>query len=206
MLKLFFSKGGGGVTAYVRSLDGQWCYYYAHLQEYAPGLAEGISVASLAIGLFGMSEIVQSFGLNQQGTRAIAKISRLWPTAEQFRRAFPAMLRGTAVGSYVNTVPIGGLTADYGFANTVAASATFDVLALALAPGVAKSFSVSPIPQNGTSVLSIVVNNPNTLTTLTCNMLLNRQLCRNAVNHNPVMLNSSATLSRLPGNLGWGRP
>ncbi|WP_118857418.1 M23 family metallopeptidase [Sphingomonas mesophila] len=39
--KLFNSKGGGGITAYVRSPDGQWIYYYAHLQRYAPGLAEG---------------------------------------------------------------------------------------------------------------------------------------------------------------------
>ena len=39
--KLFFSEGGGGVTAYVRSPDNRWTYYYAHLQGYAPGLAEG---------------------------------------------------------------------------------------------------------------------------------------------------------------------
>lgn len=39
--KLFFSKGGGGITAYVRSEDGRWIYYYAHLQDYAPGLKEG---------------------------------------------------------------------------------------------------------------------------------------------------------------------
>ena len=39
--KLFFSQGGGGITVYVRSPDRQWVYYYAHLQEYAPGLREG---------------------------------------------------------------------------------------------------------------------------------------------------------------------
>jgi murein DD-endopeptidase MepM/ murein hydrolase activator NlpD len=39
--KLFFSKGGGGITAYVRSDDGRWTYYYAHLSAYAPGLREG---------------------------------------------------------------------------------------------------------------------------------------------------------------------
>jgi murein DD-endopeptidase MepM/ murein hydrolase activator NlpD len=39
--KLFFSKGGGGNTIYIRSDDGKWMYYYAHLQDYAPGLAEG---------------------------------------------------------------------------------------------------------------------------------------------------------------------
>lgn len=39
--KLFFSQGGGGITAYVRSDDRRWSYYYAHLRNYAPGLAEG---------------------------------------------------------------------------------------------------------------------------------------------------------------------
>ena len=42
--KLFFSPGGGGITAYVRSPDQRWSYYYAHLQGYAPGLAEGQKV------------------------------------------------------------------------------------------------------------------------------------------------------------------
>jgi murein DD-endopeptidase MepM/ murein hydrolase activator NlpD len=39
--KLFFSQGGGGITAYVRSPDHRWLYYYAHLNTYAPGLREG---------------------------------------------------------------------------------------------------------------------------------------------------------------------
>jgi len=42
--KLFFSKGGGGITIYERSTDPRWMYYYAHLQGYAPGLAEGQQV------------------------------------------------------------------------------------------------------------------------------------------------------------------
>ena len=42
--KLFFSQGGGGITLYVRSPDQRWIYYYAHLQGYAPGLAEGQKV------------------------------------------------------------------------------------------------------------------------------------------------------------------
>ena len=43
--KLYYSRGGGGITVYVRSPDRQWIYYYAHLQEYAPGLQEGQRVA-----------------------------------------------------------------------------------------------------------------------------------------------------------------
>ena len=42
--KLYFSRGGGGITVYVRSPDQRWIYYYAHLQEYAPGLREGQQV------------------------------------------------------------------------------------------------------------------------------------------------------------------
>ena len=43
--KMYFSKGGGGITAYVRSPDQKWTYYYAHLQDYAPGLREGANVS-----------------------------------------------------------------------------------------------------------------------------------------------------------------
>ncbi|HVL78755.1 MAG TPA: M23 family metallopeptidase [Sphingomicrobium sp.] len=39
--RIFFSDGGGGNTVYVRSEDGRWSYYYAHLSAYAPGLREG---------------------------------------------------------------------------------------------------------------------------------------------------------------------
>ena len=47
--KLFFSNGGGGISAYVRSDDGRWSYYYAHLHAYAPGLAEGQHLAGGAL-------------------------------------------------------------------------------------------------------------------------------------------------------------
>ena len=39
--KLYNSVGKGGITAYIRSDDHLWTYYYAHLSAYAPGLHEG---------------------------------------------------------------------------------------------------------------------------------------------------------------------
>jgi murein DD-endopeptidase MepM/ murein hydrolase activator NlpD len=42
--KLFDSKAGG-LTIYVRRSGGAWIDYYAHLDSYAAGLAEGQKVA-----------------------------------------------------------------------------------------------------------------------------------------------------------------
>lgn len=43
-IEKLFRSAAGGTTAYVRSADGAWSFYYAHLAGYAPGLAEGQSV------------------------------------------------------------------------------------------------------------------------------------------------------------------
>ncbi|WP_421838817.1 M23 family metallopeptidase [Novosphingobium sp.] len=43
LVKLFLSKDGGN-TVYVRSPDSKAIYYYAHLDSYAAGLVEGMSV------------------------------------------------------------------------------------------------------------------------------------------------------------------
>lgn len=53
--KLFLSDAGG-ITAYVRSTDGHVIYYYAHLNQYAPGLTEGAGLAKgAAIGTVGFT-------------------------------------------------------------------------------------------------------------------------------------------------------
>ncbi|WP_260484236.1 M23 family metallopeptidase [Sphingomicrobium flavum] len=54
--KLYFSEGGGGASAYIRSRDGRWIYYYAHLDAYAPGLKEGQTIkGGQTIGTVGTS-------------------------------------------------------------------------------------------------------------------------------------------------------
>ena len=42
--KLFNSKAGG-ITIYQFDPDGEFCYYYAHLQRYAEGLADGKKIS-----------------------------------------------------------------------------------------------------------------------------------------------------------------
>lgn len=43
-IEKLFQSGRGGTTLYVRSPDGRWIYYYAHLAGYAPGLGIGQGV------------------------------------------------------------------------------------------------------------------------------------------------------------------
>jgi putative tricarboxylic transport membrane protein len=73
-------------------------------------LSDGIDVATLAIGLFGVSEIITNLAQPQAQRASIATITRLWPTAEDARRAAPAVLRGTALGSILGVLPGGGAT------------------------------------------------------------------------------------------------
>jgi murein DD-endopeptidase MepM/ murein hydrolase activator NlpD len=49
-----FQSDAGGTTLYVRSEDGRWTYYYAHLAGYAAGMREGLRVrAGETIGYVG---------------------------------------------------------------------------------------------------------------------------------------------------------
>ena len=66
---------------------------------------------TLAIGIFGLGEIISNLAQPQE-TRSLVsqKISGLWPTREDFRRAWPAVLRGTSLGSILGVLPGGGAT------------------------------------------------------------------------------------------------
>jgi putative tricarboxylic transport membrane protein len=72
-------------------------------------LSDGIDVATLAIGIFGIGEIIANLSRTEERRSILSqKISRLWPTGEDFRRAWPAVLRGTTLGSMLGVLPGGG--------------------------------------------------------------------------------------------------
>jgi TctA family transporter len=74
-------------------------------------LTDGIDVATLAIGVFGVGEIIANLAQPEESRTIVsAKITRLWPTLDDFRRAWPAVLRGTALGSVLGVLPGGGAT------------------------------------------------------------------------------------------------
>jgi hypothetical protein len=64
-----------------------------------PELYDGVDFVPLAMGLFGLAEIMSNLDRRRDPRAAATVISSLWPTRWRIRRAVPAVLRGTEIGS-----------------------------------------------------------------------------------------------------------
>jgi TctA family transporter len=73
-----------------------------------PELTDGIGSAIVAMGVFGVAEVIAN--LEQRGERRVfaAQISGLLPSKDDFRRSWKAILRGTGLGSILGILPGGG--------------------------------------------------------------------------------------------------
>src|SRR3954471_1836951 len=75
-----------------------------------PKLSDGIDFAPIAMGLFGIAEIVVNLEKHLERRGGAIKVGSLWPTREEMRRAWPAVVRGTILGSLLGVLPGGGPT------------------------------------------------------------------------------------------------
>ena len=73
-----------------------------------PELFDGIGFVALAMGLFGLGEIIVNLERESDGTVLVNRIVSLWPTREDWRRMVAPILRGTALGSFLGILPGGG--------------------------------------------------------------------------------------------------
>ena len=75
-------------------------------------LSDGIDFAVLAIGRVRRRRDHHQSGAGRATARSTVaeRIARLWPTRDDFRLAWPAVLRGTALGSLLGVLPGGGAT------------------------------------------------------------------------------------------------
>jgi TctA family transporter len=73
-----------------------------------PELIDGIGVVSVAMGLFGFAEIITNLETDEKRELVTSKLSTMWLTRSQFRQAWPAVLRGTGLGSILGLLPGGG--------------------------------------------------------------------------------------------------
>jgi TctA family transporter len=78
-------------------------------------VADGIGFVTVAMGMFGIAEIIGN--LEQKGAREVftKKVKHLWPTREDWKRLWKPTLRGTLLGSALGILPGGGaLLASFG--------------------------------------------------------------------------------------------
>ena len=74
-----------------------------------PELTDGIGFVVIAMGVFGFGEIIANLGQPAEHREVFTKeVKGLWPTREDFKEAWPSVLRGTALGSILGVLPGGG--------------------------------------------------------------------------------------------------
>jgi TctA family transporter len=72
-------------------------------------LSDGIDFVVLAMGLFGLGEIIANLGESAEKREVFTRnVTGLWPTKDDFKVAAPAVLRGTALGSMLGVLPGAG--------------------------------------------------------------------------------------------------
>jgi len=81
------------------------------LSRFTFGLTElndGIPLVVLAMGLFGLGEIVANLGQSAERSPLPLRVEGLRPTREEWRQASPAILRGTVLGALLGILPGAG--------------------------------------------------------------------------------------------------
>ena len=73
-----------------------------------PELQDGIDFAVVAMGVFGFAEIMTNLELRDQRVDLTDKVGQLYPNKQEFKEAWPAVVRGTALGSALGILPGGG--------------------------------------------------------------------------------------------------
>ncbi|HLU80201.1 MAG TPA: tripartite tricarboxylate transporter permease, partial [Burkholderiaceae bacterium] len=64
--------------------------------------------AVVAMGVFGFAEIMSNLELRDQRVDLTDKVGKLYPNKQEFQEAWPAVVRGTALGSALGILPGGG--------------------------------------------------------------------------------------------------
>jgi TctA family transporter len=73
-----------------------------------PDVADGMDFVPVVVGLFGIGEVIANLGTSQDRIILAGKIKNLMPTWPDLKAAFPAMVRGTCVGTMLGILPGGG--------------------------------------------------------------------------------------------------
>jgi TctA family transporter len=71
-------------------------------------LSDGIGFVIVAMGVFGFTEVIVNLEKKEKRELFTKKVRGLWLTRDEFKKAGPAVLRGTMLGSMLGILPGGG--------------------------------------------------------------------------------------------------
>jgi putative tricarboxylic transport membrane protein len=71
-------------------------------------LDAGINIVALAVGLFGIGEVLNTIYERHHVSISESRIGRLWPTKDDLRRSVGAILRASGIGFIIGVLPGGG--------------------------------------------------------------------------------------------------
>jgi putative tricarboxylic transport membrane protein len=73
-----------------------------------PELQDGLDFAVVAMGVFGFAEIMTNLEQKENRVSLSGNIGSLYPNKQEFKESWPAVVRGTAIGSSLGILPGGG--------------------------------------------------------------------------------------------------
>lgn len=71
-------------------------------------LSDGLNFVAVAVGVFGIAEILRNLENEHDRDVMIKKVTNLWPTKQDWKEMTAPILRGTAIGSALGILPGGG--------------------------------------------------------------------------------------------------
>jgi putative tricarboxylic transport membrane protein len=71
-------------------------------------LSDGLNFVALAVGVFGIAEILRNLENEHERDVMIKKVTNLWPTRQDWKEMTAPILRGTVIGSALGILPGGG--------------------------------------------------------------------------------------------------
>jgi TctA family transporter len=73
-----------------------------------PELSDGIGFVPIAMGLFGIGEIIKNLEKEGHTTVLPGRVTNIWPSMDDFRRCWKVVIRSTGIGAVLGLLPGGG--------------------------------------------------------------------------------------------------
>src|SRR5260221_1935991 len=73
-----------------------------------PELIDGVGIGTIAMGMFGFSEIIRNLEQGENREVFVKNVTGLWPNWKDIKQCTWPVIRGTALGSFLGILPGGG--------------------------------------------------------------------------------------------------